>query len=67
MDRYASFRREVTDAELAEWLNQEAKSGWKPVTIHPIRLSESENDKSLFFVVMHLDPRAPADNTDYSG
>ena len=68
MDRYASFRREVTDAALAEWLNQEAKSGWKPVTIHPIRLSDSESDKSLFFMVMHLDPRATADDdTDYSG
>ncbi len=68
MDRYASFRREVTDAELAEWLAQEAKSGWMPVTIYPIRLSESEGGKSLFFIVMHLDPRAAADDdTDYSG
>jgi hypothetical protein len=68
MDRYATFRREVTDSELSEWLTQEAKSGWKPMTIHPIRLAESEGDKSLFFVVMRLDPRATADdNTDYSG
>jgi hypothetical protein len=67
MNRYAAFRREVTDSELCEWLTQEAKSGWKPVTIHPIRLSESEEDKGLFFVVMRLDPRATADDTDYSG
>ena len=58
MDRYASFRREVTDAELSEWLTQEAKSGWKPVTIHPIRLAGNEGDKNFFFVVMRLDPRA---------
>jgi hypothetical protein len=67
MDRYASFRREVTDSELSEWLTQEAKSGWHPVTIHPIRLSESEEGKGLFFIVMRLDPRAAADDTDYSG
>jgi hypothetical protein len=67
MDRYASFRREVTDAELSEWLTQEARIGWKPVTIQLIRVSESEKDKSLFFVVMHLEPRASADATDYSG
>ena len=67
MDRYASFRREVTDAELSEWLTQEAKGGWKPVTIHPIRLSASEEDMSLFFIVMRLDPRATADDMDYSG
>ena len=67
MDRYASFRREMTDAELSEWLTQEARSGWQPVTIHPIRLAENEEDKSLFFVVMRLDPRASADATDYSG
>ncbi|WP_162820625.1 hypothetical protein [Microvirga calopogonii] len=47
--------------------HQEAKSGWKPVAIHPIHLSENERDKSLFFVVMHLEPGATADDTDYSG
>jgi hypothetical protein len=61
------LRREVTNAELSEWLNQEAKSGWKPVTIHPIRLSDRVGDKSLFFVVMHLDPRGAVEDTDYSG
>jgi len=32
-----------------------------------IRLSESESDKRLFFVVAHLDPRMTADGTDHPG
>jgi hypothetical protein len=35
----------------------------KPVTIHPIRLSKSKEDKCLFFVVMLFDPRAAAATT----